>query len=383
MTDCAICFAEITAETGQTTLSCGHPFHVRCIVRWFQRPDGAGTCPCCRREPTEFERVSDLSGSASESDSDSDDEEEDEDEEDLASVSTVEPTSLMEAILEGDRDRVGLCIEAAVAGGTLDAADGDGDTAVHYACLEGRLDLLRLLADAGAGLNRTNHRAYQPIHTASEEQHLDCIRFLIEKGIDLTQKTHGGHTPLSIAAMFEDEEAVDLLLSAGCTQDVATHAFLVAAASDSPSVMEPLVRAGAGVNTVNEHGLTPFLAAVVNGAGLACLKKLVELGSDWKARDQEGRGCLELMVAHLDEQDEDACAWLIAKLTQWKWVGDRWARTLEIWQPSAEARMPWDLKRRMDPAAKKIQAVWRGHTVRQRPDYVPPWILRMLRTTEA
>jgi hypothetical protein len=47
--ECAICFEDLTAATGHSTLGCGHTFHLRCVVAWFQEQECASSCPCCRR----------------------------------------------------------------------------------------------------------------------------------------------------------------------------------------------------------------------------------------------------------------------------------------------------------------------------------------------
>ena len=79
MTDCAICFEEVSAATGQTILSCTHTFHFTCLVRWFANQEGAESCPCCRKEMLPTERASwDSEGSEDEGADDSD-EEDDED----------------------------------------------------------------------------------------------------------------------------------------------------------------------------------------------------------------------------------------------------------------------------------------------------------------
>jgi hypothetical protein len=55
--DCAICFEELTATTGHSVLGCGHTFHLRCVVAWFQEQECASSCPCCRREVGELDNV--------------------------------------------------------------------------------------------------------------------------------------------------------------------------------------------------------------------------------------------------------------------------------------------------------------------------------------
>lgn len=53
-TDCAICYSEICKESGITTLSCSHSFHLGCIATWIMKSE---TCPCCRSEVSEFEKM--------------------------------------------------------------------------------------------------------------------------------------------------------------------------------------------------------------------------------------------------------------------------------------------------------------------------------------
>ena len=81
--DCAICFDAITAQTGSTTMACSHSFHFGCLVKWFGSQadkDLHESCPCCRHEATEHERLPE--GEPEESDEESDEEsEEDSDEE--------------------------------------------------------------------------------------------------------------------------------------------------------------------------------------------------------------------------------------------------------------------------------------------------------------
>ena len=56
--ECSICFDDITAATGSTTLSCGHVFHFSCIANWFCNQTTEKTSCClCRKETGEFEAL--------------------------------------------------------------------------------------------------------------------------------------------------------------------------------------------------------------------------------------------------------------------------------------------------------------------------------------
>jgi len=65
---------DITKETGIYTTSCGHSFHLRCAVGWLCQNNEKDTCPMCRHEFGDLERLPESD------DVDAEDEEEDEDE---------------------------------------------------------------------------------------------------------------------------------------------------------------------------------------------------------------------------------------------------------------------------------------------------------------
>ena len=74
--DCSICFDEIEASKGQVTLGCQHHFHLGCIGRWILKND---TCPMCRHETSEKEKILNTNEEL-QWDDDEEDEEEEEDE---------------------------------------------------------------------------------------------------------------------------------------------------------------------------------------------------------------------------------------------------------------------------------------------------------------
>jgi hypothetical protein len=54
---CPICMDAIVARvTGETRTSCGHSFHFQCLVAWMS-VGTRKTCPVCRAEPSEKERI--------------------------------------------------------------------------------------------------------------------------------------------------------------------------------------------------------------------------------------------------------------------------------------------------------------------------------------
>lgn len=77
--ECPICYDAIDESTGHTKLSCGHSYHLRCIVEWFsnQRPEPA-SCALCRHAVSGKDALPDclVADSKSESESESDSESE-------------------------------------------------------------------------------------------------------------------------------------------------------------------------------------------------------------------------------------------------------------------------------------------------------------------
>lgn len=53
---CPICYTDITEATGHVVLSCSHKFHLSCVTTWFYSVE-VETCPCCRRETCEKEKM--------------------------------------------------------------------------------------------------------------------------------------------------------------------------------------------------------------------------------------------------------------------------------------------------------------------------------------
>ena len=73
--DCSICFDEIEVSKGQVTLGCQHHFHLGCIGRWILKSD---TCPMCRHETSEKEKILNTNEELQWDDDDDEEEEEEE-----------------------------------------------------------------------------------------------------------------------------------------------------------------------------------------------------------------------------------------------------------------------------------------------------------------
>jgi hypothetical protein len=101
-----------------------------------------------------------------------------------------------------------------------------GDTILHLAAAGYRVDIVRLLVNAGADPNAaTNRRRSTPLHYAADgfitgpvwsaNRQVKTLRTLIEGGANIHAQDMNGATPLHRAVRTRCAEAVRFLLSAG------------------------------------------------------------------------------------------------------------------------------------------------------------------------
>ncbi len=164
--------------------------------------------------------------------------------------SSVAPEApVADAARRGDVSEVRALIRA---GEDVNAAHGDGMTALHWAAELRNNEMAELVLSGGANPEaRTRLGDYTPLHLAAKSGADGVVTALIEAGADIEAETStGSATPLHFAASSGAVGAVEALVTAGARVDVRESMWrqtplMFAAAAGHARLIPMLIRAGA------------------------------------------------------------------------------------------------------------------------------------------
>jgi ankyrin repeat protein len=124
------------------------------------------------------------------------------------------PSPIADAAARRDKVQVRALLKQ---GADVNAPQGDGMTALHWAAINGDLELAELLIQAKANVDPiTRNGSYTPLHLASKGGHAPVVRRLLKAGGSAKAVTStGGVTPLHFAAGAGSADAVAALLDSG------------------------------------------------------------------------------------------------------------------------------------------------------------------------
>jgi len=155
------------------------------------------------------------------------------------------------------------------------------------------------LLDAGAPIDRRDHKGRGPLVLALLSSELDIARLLLERGADPNLHDARGRTPLNLSLERRDEVLAGALLDAGARPDLPDHKVrtplhLAAAAGFSPLVTR-LLKQRARPDARDLYGGTPLHHAAKNGR-LAAARALLRGEPNLEARDDHQCTPLHLAV---------------------------------------------------------------------------------------
>src|SRR5262245_42476267 len=133
----------------------------------------------------------------------------------------------------------------------VNAAQGDGMTALHWAADRGDAALTALLLSAKANVKATTRiGSYTPLHVAAKSGSAAVVKALLKAGSDANQVTASGASPLHLAAEAGSPDAVNALIDAKADVNARESEWgqtplVFAAAADRPAAITALLKRGA------------------------------------------------------------------------------------------------------------------------------------------
>ena len=177
----------------------------------------------------------------------------------LLLAATPGPTgdsSIADAAMKRDAAAVRTLIKQ---GADVNAAQGDGMTALHWAAMQGDAELVKMLVSAGARTEvATRNGAYVPLHLAARAGNAAAVSALLDAGANVrVATTSGGTTALHFAAANGDRATVLALLDHKALVDARDNAFMQtplmwAAAYDRTEAVALLAARGADVTAFSK-----------------------------------------------------------------------------------------------------------------------------------
>ncbi|MGE0206797.1 MAG: ankyrin repeat domain-containing protein [Candidatus Babeliales bacterium] len=174
-------------------------------------------------------------------------------------------------------------------------------TPLHYAALEGDIEIINILIQCKANLNAQTDNGQTPLHWAKDGKTVKC---LLSLGA-LILKDNNLETPLlyEIGSPLFEEDATDAaieLIKSG-KEDLNNASFLECAIElQNFKIITSLVQAGAKVNIVSNSGYTPLHTAlhefVFKRGNLSIVQYLLSKGADVNGGITRGTTPLHLAV---------------------------------------------------------------------------------------
>lgn len=207
---------------------------------------------------------------------------------------------LVELAKKGDVETITILLQGSA---DVNAAKGDGTTALHWAALRDNKQLARILINSGADADAANDYGATPLWLACTNRSHEMVELLLTAGADPNAALWSGETPLMNCARTGATQAATALLSAGAYVDAAESnygqtALMWAAAGGYSDVTRLLIdnKADISARTIatadklphscnvcswkpSIGGFTPLLFAARSG-DISSVRMFMEAGAD-------------------------------------------------------------------------------------------------------
>ena len=224
---------------------------------------------------------------------------------------TASLAGIADAAERGEWTRIPQLLQS---GCSVNAAQADGMTALHWAVMQNNLPQVSQLLQAGATVDAENSYGVRPLLLACEAGAGEIVERLLQSGAETSVRGAGGETLLMLAARAGHERAVLALLHAGVAPNGRDQkqqtALMWAAAEGHVVVVDRLLQGGADAAAATPAGWTAGLFAVREGR-TEVLLRLLQAGMDVNAARTVGgqaKGPNPLLLAVQNGHFETAAA---------------------------------------------------------------------------
>lgn len=133
--------------------------------------------------------------------------------------STVLSQEMVKAIVQGNPSEVKTLLDK---GETVEATQ-NGQTALHFAAMNGKIDIISILIARGAKIDIQDDQGVTPLMLAASQGKLDAVQTLLAQGAKLETQNKLGENALHIAGAHGKKDIVVALLDRGANIRATTN----------------------------------------------------------------------------------------------------------------------------------------------------------------
>lgn len=215
-------------------------------------------------------------------------------------METIPSSALVRAAERGRAD----CVKILIQFGANVNLKFDGNTALHVAALYNFSDTVKLLIDSKADIDGPSHDFnITPLMAAASAGHFELVNLLINSGACINKVDLKGRTPLMHAAYYGRNEIISLLIEKGAVTkslDFQRKSALIHTVMDGVNVedkfryqesVKALIQGGVDIHLGDKTQKTPLMYAI-SGRNLSIVNLLLQHDAKVNQKDKEGNSAV-------------------------------------------------------------------------------------------